>query len=125
MKEHAAEILFSGGITYQFHVKGIPAEKKLPVQVRQNLYLIFKEAITNVAKHSKASRTDIYLTREGSYLEMIIKDDGQGSTGNGQTSSLNGSGLKNMEMRAKNINADFAITKDDGFKISLKMKSAL
>jgi hypothetical protein len=30
-----------------------------------------------------------------------------------------------MEMRAKNINADFAITKDDGFKISLKMKSAL
>ena len=123
MKEYAAEILFSGNIAYQFHVKGISPERKLPVQVRQNLYLIFKEAITNVAKHSNASRTDIYLNRDGSYLEMIITDDGVGIATKGQKSSLNGSGLKNMEMRAKNIHADFSIDKEDGFKISLKMKA--
>ncbi|NND33283.1 MAG: hypothetical protein HKN76_11895 [Saprospiraceae bacterium] len=123
MKEHAAEMLFSGGISYQFHVKGILPDKKLPVQVRQNLYLIFKEAITNVAKHSSATKVNIYLNREGSHLEMIITDDGSGVSINGQKSSLNGSGLKNMEMRAKNIHADFSINKDDGFKISLRMKA--
>ncbi|MCB0688447.1 MAG: hypothetical protein KDC53_18035, partial [Saprospiraceae bacterium] len=64
MKEYAAEILFSRDITCHFHVKGILPEKKLPVQVRQNLYLIFKEAITNVAKHSNATRADVTLIKE-------------------------------------------------------------
>ncbi len=123
MKEYAAEILFSRNITCHFHVKGILAEKKLPVQVRQNLYLIFKEAITNVAKHSNATRADVSLIREGSLLQLIISDDGTEISENGHTSSLNGAGLKNMEMRAQNINADFSISKDRGFTVAVKMKA--
>jgi signal transduction histidine kinase/ligand-binding sensor domain-containing protein len=122
MKEYAAEILFSRDITCHFHVKGILPEKKLPVQVRQNLYLIFKEAITNVAKHSNASRADVQLVKDGSQFVMIIADDGTDISENGRTSSLNGSGLKNMEMRAQNINAHFDIKKDSGFVVTVKMK---
>jgi signal transduction histidine kinase len=53
---------------------------------------------------------------------MIIADDGTDISENGKTSSLNGSGLKNMEMRAQNINAQFDIKKDNGFVVSIKMK---
>jgi signal transduction histidine kinase/ligand-binding sensor domain-containing protein len=123
MKEYAAEILFSRNITCNFHVKGILPEKKLPVQVRQNLYLIFKEAITNVAKHSNASRADVYLIREGSQFQMVISDDGTEISENGHTSSLNGAGLKNMEMRAENINATFSINRDKGFTVTVEMKA--
>jgi signal transduction histidine kinase len=98
-------------------------EKKLPVQVRQNLYLIFKEAITNVAKHSNASRADVYLIREGSQFQMVISDDGTEISENGHTSSLNGAGLKNMEMRAENINATFSINRDKGFTVTVEMKA--
>ncbi|MBK8505562.1 MAG: hypothetical protein IPL46_27210 [Saprospiraceae bacterium] len=122
MKEYAAEILFSRDITCHFQVKGILPEKKLPVQVRQNLYLIFKEAITNVAKHSNATRADVQLVKDGAQFLMIIADDGTDISQNGKTSSLNGSGLKNMEMRAQNINAHFDIKKDKGFVVTIKMK---
>jgi len=123
MKEYAAEILFSRSITCHFHTKGILMDRKLPVQVRQNLYLIFKEAITNVAKHSDATEANISLVREGTHFEMTISDNGTKLRENGQTSSLNGSGLKNMQMRAKNINATFDINKENGFTITLRMKA--
>ncbi len=123
MREFAAEILFSRGINCNIQTKGIVPEKKLPVQVRQNLYLIFKEAITNVAKHSNATDTQVELMKEGSVFEMTIKDNGTGKETNGQKSSLNGSGLKNMRLRAKNLNAQLDIDKQNGFKVSLRMKA--
>lgn len=123
MKEYAAEILFSRDITCHFQVKGILPEKKLPVQVRQNLYLIFKEAITNIAKHSNATRADVSLLKEGSHFQMIISDNGTAVIDNGHSSSLNGSGLKNMEMRAENINAKFSINKERGFSVKVEMRA--
>ncbi|MCB0668241.1 MAG: hypothetical protein KDC80_20585 [Saprospiraceae bacterium] len=123
MKEYAAEILFSRDITCHFQVKGILPEKKLPVQIRQNLYLIFKEAITNVAKHSNATRAEVSLIKDGSNFQMIITDNGTAISENGHISSLNGSGLKNMEMRAENINAKFSINKEKGFTVKLEMRA--
>lgn len=127
MKEHSAEILFPKGISCYFNVKNINVDKRIPVQIRQNLYLIFKEAITNVAKHSNASRADVKLVKEGSKFEMIIADDGKYNGQNKQNGELSfsnrGSGLKNMKLRAQNINAQFDISKEEGFNISITMKS--
>ena len=124
MKEFAAEMLFPKRIQCNFKVNNIYTDKKIPVQVRQNLYLIFKEAITNVAKHSNASKVVVSFTKEGSRFSMLIRDDGSSSQANGTpTSSLNGSGLKNMQMRAKTIHADLIIEKDRGYEIALDMKS--
>ncbi len=124
MKEFAAEILFARSISYAFHVENINKERRIPVQVRQNLYLIFKEALTNVAKHSEATHVDISIRKEGSKISMKISDNGIGKiSDNGSVSSINGAGLQNMEMRAKAIQADLAIEKDDGFCVYLEMKS--
>ncbi len=123
MKENAAEILFPSGITCYFDVSNINTEKKIPVPVRQNLYLIFKEAITNVAKHSNATRTDVKISKEGSRFTMSITDNGKEHSENGQATSLNGSGLKNMQMRAENINAALRIHKEEGYRIEIDMKA--
>ncbi len=123
MKEHAAEILFPKGISCYFKVHNINLERRIAVQVRQNLYLIFKEAVTNIAKHSNATRADVVLTREGSRFEMRIFDNGDAKDHEEARSSLNGSGLANMELRAQNINAELEIDKENGFKITIKMKA--
>ncbi len=124
MKEFAAEMLFPKRIICEFKVENIYKEKKIPVQVRQNLYLIFKEAITNVAKHSDATQVLVNFTKEGSRFKMTIRDNGQKKDLNGKTiSSLNGSGLKNIQMRAKHINADLKIRKERGYEIELAMKT--
>jgi len=127
MKEHAAEILFAKGISCYFNVRNINVEKKIPVQIRQNLYLIFKEAVTNIAKHSDATRADVKIYKDGSKFEMEIKDNGSSNGSDllivDEKSSVNGSGLKNMALRAKNINADFDINKQNGYAIFVSMKT--
>ncbi len=124
MKEFAAEILFPRGINCDFTVSYIQKERKIPVQVRQNLYLIFKEAVTNVAKHSDATQVNVNFKKEGARFFMSIADNGSKSVSNGKPkSSLNGSGLKNIEMRAEHINADLKIDKEAGYNIALEMKS--
>jgi PAS domain S-box-containing protein len=42
------------------------------------LYRIFQEAVTNVARHAKATRVEVSLRKEGTYLVLEIKDDGIG-----------------------------------------------
>ena len=50
----------------------------MPVEVRQNVYLIFKEMINNAVKHSKATHIDVRLSKHNNISSMYIKDNGVG-----------------------------------------------
>ena len=124
MKEHAAEMLFPKGIFCHFDIKNVNVEKKIPIDIRQNLYLIFKEAITNIAKHSNASRAEVSLKKEGKKFEMKVIDNGDPDeivSDNG--SSTGGIGLSNMQLRAENIDADLKIQRNGGYCIVVRMNS--
>ena len=73
---------------------------KLPMDYRQNLYLIFKEGINNSLKHSRCSNIFLEVNIRGDVLEMVLKDNGIGLNGAGKEI---GNGLKNMEERASAI----------------------
>jgi|GEM_PF-3385490 len=51
----------------------------LPVEYVSNLYLILREALTNIKKHARASEVAILL-RGGGHLSMTIVDNGVGFT---------------------------------------------
>jgi signal transduction histidine kinase len=72
MKEHLHEVLEPKDIDYYIETLRINPKSKIPVNVRQDLYLIFKEAINNVAKHSDATEVRIRLSTEGKHF----KNDG-------------------------------------------------
>ncbi|MFQ5841692.1 MAG: PAS domain S-box protein, partial [Thermodesulfobacteriota bacterium] len=44
-----------------------------------NAYRIFQEALTNVARHARASRVDVGITRDGGYLALCVSDNGRGN----------------------------------------------
>lgn len=125
MQEHADEILSPIDIAYQIKVERIELQRKLPVTLRQNLYFIYKEAINNVAKHSRADKVDVLLKNEGNHFIMQIRDNGKNEQHkkdkNG--SKKTGQGLDNLKMRAYRIDAqiDFA-QQDKGFEVTLKRK---
>ncbi len=123
MKEYAAEILFPRAIDFYFTVTNINREKKIPVHIRQNIYLIVKEALTNIAKHSNAKRVDINISKEGNVFILDVCNDGTTKKVVNGAISRKGSGLKNMEMRAQNMNAEIAIEKNDGYNVSLTMRA--
>jgi signal transduction histidine kinase len=81
--------------------------------VRQQIYLVFKEAVTNILKHSNGNKVEIQFKEEAENLMLLIKDNG--TTNEVQKSE--GAGLENMRERIKQIKGELKIEMDGGFLI--------
>ena len=90
---------------------------RLPIEYRQNVYLIFKEAFNNSIKHSKCTLIKINITIKGSKITISLEDNGIGFD---MKKPENGNGLLNIKERAKKINAEISIlsNKNRGTKIT-------
>jgi two-component sensor histidine kinase len=102
MQDYATNVLSHRGIEPQFTFEGLDTGKSLPLDVRQNLYLILKEAVNNAAKHSKGANLYIRFVKDSRGFELSIRDDGTGLPDAGRVGSH---GLRNMSMRAERIGA--------------------
>ncbi len=71
------------------------------------LFRIIQESINNILKHSRAKKVEIKIDETPSILSIMISDNGKGFD---TTTENDGSGLKNMQLRAKIIQADFSIS---------------
>ena len=89
-------------------------QEKLPVDVKENVYLIFKESVNNIAKHSNATKVVIRFSFGGKHYQLTIHDNGTMSQ-NGSRKS--GQGLRNMRMRAERIGSDIQISENGGYKV--------
>jgi len=56
----------------------VASDRGLPATVETTLYRIVQEALTNVARHAKATRAEVHLAREGHQVACSISDDGIG-----------------------------------------------
>jgi signal transduction histidine kinase len=92
---------------------------RLPLEQRQNIYLIFKEALNNSIKHSKCSEIKIDIIIERSKITISLEDNGLGFD---EKKSNLGNGLVNIKNRAKKINGKVSINseKNIGTKITFK-----
>ncbi len=119
MNEFASETLEIQEINYTINFDGINLEEQIKADIRQNIYLIFKEAVTNIVKHSTANKVDVVLSKKGKVLELMIHDNGNPKK---KKSVSTGLGMSNMKMRAEQINATLSIHEEQGFKILLRVK---
>jgi signal transduction histidine kinase len=51
---------------------------RLPAPVETTVYRIAQEALTNVAKHARATSATMRLSFENGSVELVVTDDGQG-----------------------------------------------
>jgi signal transduction histidine kinase len=86
---------------------------------RRELYLIFKEAINNLVKYSKAKNVKIELWSEGHRIIMSVTDDGIGFDSNTQQY---GNGITNMRQRAANCGAQLQISSQPGKGTSVHLE---
>lgn len=115
MRNFAENTLFKSEINYNIHKEGLEAEEKVLPNIRQQLYLIYKEAITNILKHSKATHVDVSIVKTPKDIKLIIKDNGVGIS----STNHSGLGLSNMEMRAKRLGGSLQLESDGGTKITI------
>jgi len=77
---------------------------------RKNLFLIVKEALNNILKHSGATTANVQISVIDKRLTITVSDNGKGL----HTDNSFGNGLKNMEKRMKEIKGTFRIHSDNG-----------
>jgi signal transduction histidine kinase len=64
------------GIATELHVHGMAV--RLPPDIEVAAYRMIQEALTNVAKHARATRCDVTLHRYDDRFEILVQDDGAG-----------------------------------------------
>ena len=109
-KRFAADVLDSNDITYSMNIDD-SFSFPVKLEVRQNLWLIFKECVTNLSKHSRATEVEITLTEEGDVVYMKIIDNGVGFD---PDKIKNGNGIKNIRYRAEQIDGEVELITDEG-----------
>ncbi|MCB0688416.1 MAG: hypothetical protein KDC53_17880 [Saprospiraceae bacterium] len=123
MRDFASDVLHAKDIIYTFGTQQIASEKDLNAKLKQNLFLIFKESINNVVKHSNASKVDIELGNSKQGFFMRITDNGSLFHSRNPGDQY---GLKNMEKRAREIGAHLDIGKNgEGFYVELSLPQKL
>jgi signal transduction histidine kinase len=80
----------------------LPA-RPLPPDMRHNIFLIVKEALTNALKHASAGEVNVQAKVAVGALEICVQDDGKGFIPPVQKVEGKRHGLENMRHRAETI----------------------
>jgi ligand-binding sensor domain-containing protein/signal transduction histidine kinase len=105
--KHAQEYLEVAGLRYRLEVPAeLPAAAVSP-EVRHNVFLAAKEAVTNVVRHAQASSVRLRLELVPGRFTLEIQDDGRGPAGMEGRTTRNG--LKNMRKRMEDVGGTFSI----------------
>lgn len=123
LKRYVAEWSQRSGIAADFHVSG-GVDQRLHPSVETTFYRVIQEALTNVIKHSHASRVSVLLDYRRDSVLAIVEDNGKGFDVGKVMNSINSSGrlgLLGMQERAALVGAKFNIesTPDAGTTVFL------
>jgi signal transduction histidine kinase len=112
-------LCYSKNINCSIETPGINQELLIPGEVRQNVFLIFKEAVNNIIKYSEAQSCFIEIRIEDDIFSLCIEDDGKGFNGDIRGS---GNGWKNMQKRSTELEGTIKIANgsERGMQIVLR-----
>ena len=92
----------------------LAVDRRLPESAEVAAYYVVAEALTNAAKHARASQVTVRVQAEDANLHLAIRDDGIGGA-----DSAKGSGLTGLIDRVEALGGTMAISSPPGSGTSL------
>lgn len=114
MREFASSTLEAQNIRLTFTIDEAVKELKFDMESRKDIFLLFKEAINNIAKYAEARAVGITLQLARKAFIMRIADDGKGFDPSAPLKETRGNGLRNMQARAEAIKGRLTISSTPG-----------
>jgi len=111
MQSLAAELFEAKNYHLHFFGGENLSSVKLGMEERKNFYLIYKEALNNIAKYAECNNVWIDMNYEQGEVVMNIKDDGKGFNSMQRT---DGNGLTNMHERAVQMKGSLTVESNSG-----------
>ena len=105
------------GISFDIKASIRPAHDQPNKFLWLNLFRIYKEALTNIMKHSRAKAVTVALTIDHDRLALSIYDDGIGLVDGEHLTR----GIANMKTRSQEIGGGMSIMSGNGTTISLEL----
>lgn len=107
-------------INFDYDIRNMPE-----IKLKYAVIAIIKEALSNIIKHSNASKVQVSLREHPALYQLIISDNGQIegekririSALEKSQNYFDGMGLQNITDRVKGFQGNMNITADNGFKI--------
>jgi nitrate/nitrite-specific signal transduction histidine kinase len=118
MRRYATELLDRSGISYHIQFPEHVDSIKLKLEYRRDIYLIFKETINNIGKHSGADHVEVDLTFTDNQLNLQVKDNGRGFN---TTKNSDRNGLSNMKKRAEAMKGSLQVNSSPGDGCEIKL----
>ena len=103
--KYAQEYLAVAGLRYRLEAPAQLPSLTIPPEVRHNVFLAAKEALTNVVRHAKASAAHVRLSVQPNRFTVEIQDDGRGLDRMAERTGRNG--VSNMRKRMEEIGGEF------------------
>jgi PAS domain S-box-containing protein len=107
MEEYGKSLLNPLGTQFIFGTEGDMSACNLSGVQTFSIYLIFKESLTNIVKHARASTVEVLISHRAGKLDISIEDNGKGFAAD---AVLAGSfGTTNLRTRADEMGADLRV----------------
>jgi signal transduction histidine kinase len=100
MRRLTSDLLASRDIATDFAALDQVADLKLDAELRHDVYLVFKETLNNVVKHSRCTTVSIRLAIDDGTLVVSVRDNGQGFDPGDDHDGL---GLRSVRERARKL----------------------
>jgi signal transduction histidine kinase len=120
MRRYTAELFDNSNTQCHLNLGEQTGKKKLSMEQRRDVYLIYKEILNNIHKHAEAAHVWIDVLQQQDQLDIKIRDDGKGFNTNLTT---NRNGLNNLRSRVEKWNGkiDIRSLEKKGTVIEIKL----
>ena len=122
MRQFGGDLLTARNIEFSFTAPGLENDIRIETDVRREVFLIFKETITNAVRHSGCSSVQIIFGVNDNRLTLKVADNGS-SYNPARTNG--GHGLASMKGRAQSIGGELETFAEAGRGTTVTLRAPL
>jgi signal transduction histidine kinase len=111
MRRFAEDTLGGTDIDLAFRAREVPEDLRLGADVRREIYLMLKESVTNIAKHSLCTAATVDFECDRRYLRLRVTDNGKGFD---LAERTDGHGIVSMQRRGAALGGQLVIRSAPG-----------
>jgi ligand-binding sensor domain-containing protein/signal transduction histidine kinase len=110
MRRFSSDVFTARQIAFEFHAPEAARDIELGADVRRQVFLIFKESVNNIVRHSNCSQASIAFSASRERITLRITDNG---TGFDTERQWDGHGLSSMRKRTQELGGTLQVVGKD------------
>ena len=122
MRRFANDRLAARNIQFHFDAPKPNQNARINAEVRREVFLVFKEGINNIARHSGCQTAEAALKIERGTIILRLKDDGHGFD---EANASHGQGMESIRRRAEKLGGQVEIISERGVGTTMTLTAPI